>query len=402
MNHSPSSVDVPRLSPARGRAVVGGLLALSALAILMALVTSGLAITDPRRLAYAYLIAFLFVTTLSVGALAWLMLHHLTGAVWSVVLRRQIENLTRPIPWLALAFVPIALSLGWIFPWADPSRIAADPAMARKAVWLNPGLFLARSALYLAVWAVLAGLFSRRSLREDRNGDPAHGLAMRSASSWGLVLLALTTGFASYDWIMSLEPDWSSTMFGVYFWAGSLVSSLAALILTVLCVRRVGSVRETITVDHLHDLGQLLFGFVIFWAYVAFSQYFLIWYANFPEETQWYVARRSGGWNALSWALFLGHFVAPFCLLLFRAPKRSPFWLGLAAAWVLVFHYLDIDWLVMPALGREGFAPRLLDLALTMALVCLYLAVVARSCQTRPLVPIGDPRLMDSSKLHDS
>lgn len=402
MSHVPPPIDVPLLLPAKGRALVGGFLALAGLAILAGLVSGNRWFADPRRLALSYLTAFLFVTSLGVGALAWLMLHHVTGAVWSVVLRRQMENLTRPVPWLAVLFVPIALSLGWLYPWADPSRLAADPAMARKAVWLNPTLFLARSAVYLAAWAVLAAMFSRRSAREDRTGDPAQGRAMRAASSWGLVVLALTTSLASYDWLMALDPDWSSTMFGVYFWAGSLVGSMATLILTVLGVRVLGRLRETISIDHLHDLGKLLFGFVIFWAYIAFSQYFLIWYANFPEETRWYVIRRTGAWNTVSWSLFLGHFVAPFCLLLFRAPKRSPFWLGFAAAWVLVFHYLDVYWLVMPALHLEGVAPRALDVSLTLALVFLCGAIVARACQRRPLVPIGDPRLAESLSMRHS
>ena len=397
MNHPRSTADSAALSPAQGRTLVGSLLALAGLAVATGLVSGDHFLADPRRLIFAYLVAFIYVTTLSVGALAWLMLHHLTGAVWSVVVRRLMENLTRPIPWLAILFLPIALNLSRLYPWADASRLAADPAMARKAVWLNQNFFLARSAMYLAAWALLSRMFLRSSAREDRTALPVEGRAMRSSSSWGLVVLALTTGFASYDWLMSLDPDWSSTMFGVYFWAMSLVSSLAALILTVLGLRRLGRLQETITVEHLHDLGQLLFGFVIFWAYIAFCQYFLIWYSNFPEETRWYVVRRTGVWNTLSWSLFFGHFVAPFCLLLFRAPKRRPFWLGFAASWILVFHYIDINWLIMPALRPQGLALGWQDASATTALVCLIGAIVVRACQARPLVPMGDPRLVESA-----
>jgi hypothetical protein len=163
-----------------------------------------------------------------------------------------------------------------------------------------------------------------------------------------------------------------------------------------------GWLRRTITVEHLHDLGKLLFGFVIFWAYIAFSQYFLIWYADFPEESHWYAVRGSGAWNSLSWSLLFGHFVVPFVLLLFRATKRSPFWLGFIATWVLVFHYVDIYWLIMPALGALGFEPSWLDLAMALTLVSISGAIVARGCQARPLVPVGDPRLAESLAFRNS
>jgi hypothetical protein len=353
---------------------------------------------DPRRLIFSYLTALAFVTTVATGALAWLMLTHLSGAVWSVALRRLLENLTRPLSWLALLFIPVVLNLNRLYPWADPAAVASDPELARKAVWLNPTQFTARSAVYLACWAVVAGLLVRLSLRQDRAGGPDRTLPrrMRAHSARGLIALGVTTTFAAFDWLMSLDPHWTSTIFGVYVWAGALVGALAALVLTVLALHAAGHLREAVTVEHLHDVGKLLFGFVIFWAYIAFSQYFLIWYANFPEETRWYITRRSGSWNALSWALVFGHFALPFALLLFRATKRSPFWLGFAAAWVLVLHYLDLYWLIMPALHAAEVRPHWLDAALVLTLACLCGAVVARACQAHPLVPVGDPRLAES------
>ena len=222
---------------------------------------------------------------MSIGALAWLMLQHLTRAVWSVVLRRLLENLTRPLPWLALGFIPVALHLPRIYSWADPARVASDPALARKSAWLDPTFFNIRAAVYLAIWALLATLLARISARQDQTADPRSNDRMRAISSWGLVLLGLTSSSAGFDWLMSLDPHWASTMFGVYVWAGSLVSSLAALILLTLALRGSGWLGRTVTIEHLHDLGKLLFGFVVFWTYIAFCQYFLIWCANFPEET---------------------------------------------------------------------------------------------------------------------
>jgi hypothetical protein len=365
-------------------------------AVVAAWVTGDPWAREPRRLAFSYLTAFLFVTTLSVGSLAWLMLQHVTGAIWSVVIRRLMENLTRPLLLIAVLFVPVAMNLNLLYPWADPSRVAAEPGLARKAVWLTPSLFNIRSAIYVLSWALLAGVLARRSLRQDRTGDPAESRRMHATSAWGLIVVAATTSLAAFDWLMSLDPDWSSTIFGVYFWAGSLVGSLAALVLAVLGLRAAGWLGETVTAEHLHDLGKLLFGFVIFWAYIAFCQYFLIWYANFPEETHWYVTRRTGVWNTLSWSLVFGHFVVPFFLLLFRATKRSPAWLGFSAAWIIVFHYIDLYWLIMPALRPEGVEPSWLDASLALALVFACGAICARAAQSRPVIPTGDPRLVES------
>ncbi len=351
---------------------------------------------DPKRWLYSYLTALVFVITISIGALAWLMLQHLSRAVWSIVLRRILENLTRPLPWLVLGFIPIALHLPTIYLWADPARAAADPVLVRKAAWLAPTFFNIRSAAYLATGAILAVLLARLSAQQDRTADPRLNGRMRAASSWGLILLGLTSSYAGFDWLMSLDPHWASTMYGVYFWACSLVSSLAGLILLTLALRASGRLGRAVTTEHLHDLGKLLFGFVVFWTYIAFSQYFLIWCANFPEETRWYITRRSGSWNTLSWALCFGHFTVPFCLLLFRPIRRDSFWLGFLAAWVLVFHYLDLYWLIMPVLEPEGAQPHWLDVSLLAALVLACSAIITHACWSRPILPMGDPHLSES------
>ena len=387
------------LSPSKGRLLIGVLLVL---AIALGAVSGWGWSIDPRRSLFSYLTAWLLVTSISVGALAWLMLQHLTGATWSVVVRRLMENLTRPLPWIAIAFLPIALNLKGLYAWADPSRLASDPELARKAVWLNPDLFNIRAAIYLVCWALLAGILGRQSSRQDRTGDPTLIGRMKTTSALGLVVLGLTTSYAAFDWMMSLDPHWISSIFGVYFWTGSLLSSLAAMILTVLSLRRLGLLGHAITVEHLHDLGKLLFAFVVFWAYIAFSQYFLIWYANLPEETRWYITRRTGDWNVLSWGLFFGHFLVPFVILLSRAVRRDPFWLGFIAAWILVFHYLDMYWLILPALHSATVAPSWIDLSILLTVVFFFCALVAHACQGQALVPVGDPRLADSITFHQS
>jgi hypothetical protein len=357
---------------------------------------------DPRRWLYSYLTAFVFATTISIGALGWLMLQHLTGAVWSIVIRRIIENLTRPLNWLVLGFAPIALHLPKIYAWADPARVSADPALARKAPWLDPTLFNIRAAVYLASWAILSTLLVGISTRQDHTADPRSSGRMRAISAGGLVFVGLTSSYAGFDWLMSLDPHWTSAMYGVYVWASSLVSSLAAVILVTLALRGSSRLGRAVTIEHLHDLGKLLFGFVVFWAYIAFSQYFLIWCANLPEETRWYITRRSGTWNTLSWALCFGHFVVPFILLLFRPIRRDPFWLGFLAAWVLVFHYLDVYWLVMPALDPVGVRLDWLDISLLAAVMLGCCVSIAHACGSRPLIPIGDPGLSESIEFQNS
>jgi hypothetical protein len=399
MSQADVSADPVVLPRGKARLVVGLLLAL---VVAAGAVSSVFWSIEPRRSFFSYLVAWLFVASLSVGALAWLMMFHLSGAVWSVAVRRLLENLTWPMAWIAIGFIPIALGLDKLYAWALPTRLESDQELARKAVWLNPQLFLVRAAVCLALWALLAGILGRQSHRQDRTGDPALCVRMRAASAWGLVALGLSTSCAAFDWVMSLDPHWVSTIFGVYFWTGSLLGALAALTVTVLCFRGLGLLGNTITVEHLHDLGKLLFSFVVFWAYIAFSQYFLIWYANLPEETEWYITRRSGDWNILSWGLFFGHFVVPFLLLLPRAIRRDAFWLGFIAAWILVFHYLDLYWLIMPALHAAEFAPSWIDLAVLLTLVFLFGALVAHACQRWGLVPVGDPHLAGSIAFQQS
>jgi hypothetical protein len=397
--------DIVFFSAGKGRFAAGIVAALAVLAG-VSVIAGGMAGDspwfEPRRVAASYLTAIVFLASITVGALAWVMLHHLTGAVWSVVVRRLLENLTRPLLWIAVLFIPVVLNLEKIYPWADASRVAADPELARKSFWLNPTFFTVRSAIYFASWILVSGLLMNRSARQDHTADPADESRMKATSAWGLALVALTTSFAATDWIMSLDPHWLSTMFGVYFWAGSLLSSLAALVFLVLAFHTTGWLRSTVTVEHLHDLGKLLFGFVVFWAYIAFCQYFLIWYADFPEETHWYAERRSELWNSVSWSLVFGHFAVPFFLLLFRSTKRSRLWLGFIAGWILVFHYIDLYWLIMPASGPRGAKPHWLDgaLALTLGLTCG--AIVALACSARALVPVGDRHLPQSASFRNS
>ncbi|MHB1561235.1 MAG: hypothetical protein ACYC61_27635 [Isosphaeraceae bacterium] len=385
--------DPATLPAGSGRIWEVGFLAVAAAA---GLASAAGAVSNPMQFAFSYLTAFAFVLSLAVGGLFWSMLHHLTGAGWSVVVRRFVEHFARALPWMALLFLPILWGTTRLYAWSDATRCASDPVWLAKRAWFGLPFFWARSAFYLATWAVLGPWLARLSTRQDRTGDPALSLRMRAVSAPGMILLGVTTTFAALDWLMSLDYRWYSSIFGVYFWIQSILGSLAALILVALGLRAGGHLRRTITIEHVHDLGKLLFAFTIFWAYIAFSQYFLIWYANQPEETSWFLQRQAGTWNGLSWFLPIGHFAIPFALLLPRAAKRNPRWLGLVAAWVLAACYLDFYWLVMPTLHAEGARPHWLDLTTLAAVLSLFAALVARACARHPMIPVGDPRLAES------
>jgi len=246
------------------------------------------------------------------------------------------------------------------------------------------------------VWIFLARFFLRHSLEQDATSDPQPTLRMERLSPVALILFAFTVTFASFDWLMSLAPHWYSTIYGVYYFSGAVVAILSCLILAAALLQATGRLRESITIEHYHDLGKLLFAFVVFWGYIAFSQYMLIWYANIPEETAWYLPRQTGSWRTVSLVLLFGALLIPFLGLISRGPKRRKPMLAFWAAWLLVAHWLDVYYLVMPSLHAEHLPLGLLDVSLTIGLSGFYLAAVARAARGRSLVPVGDPRLAES------
>lgn len=346
----------------------------------------------------AYLTAYLFAASIALGGLFFVLLHHATRAGWSTVVRRLAEHLAATLPLFALLFLPIAFALPELYPWARPEA-ADDPLLAAKAAYLNPGFFLIRAAVCLGAWSLLAWWFRRRSLAQDSSGDPAITRRLQSLAAPGMIAFALTLTIAAFDWIMSLDPWWYSTIFGVYFFAGSTVAVLATLILLVLALGGSspgGALGGTVTPEHFHDLGKLLFAFVVFWAYIAFSQFMLIWYGNIPEETLWYAHRIGPGWAGASVALAAGHFVLPFFFLLSRAVKRRAPTLIAGAVWLLAMHYLDLYWLVMPSFDPHGIHPSALDLMSLVGMVGLFAGALGLLMRRRALVPLGDPRLPES------
>lgn len=356
----------------------------------------------PDRFAHSYLVAFWFTTTLSLGGLFFVIVQHLTRAGWSVTVRRPAEWLASFLPACVLLFIPVVLMRARIFgAWMGPGA-SADELVQRKAAFLNPPFFFARAVVYFAVWGALAHVFAKSSREQDATGDLELTRRMRKLSGPATLLFALTVSFAAFDWLMSLQPHWYSTIFGVYIFAGAAVAGLAALALILIAIQRSGALRYTSTVEHRHDVGKFLFGFTIFYAYIAFSQYLLIWYANLPEETVFYAVRWEGGWRAVSLLLVFAHFAIPFAVLLSRAGKRSSGVLAGVSGILLLAHYVDLYWLIMPLASPGSAAPRLVDLAALAGPLGVFAGFVAWRAARGPLYPTRDPLLHEAVRLENA
>ena len=386
--------------------------------------------TSPAHFWRAYLVAYLFGLTMCLGGLFFVLIQYLTRAGWSVAVRRPAEALASNLRWYWLLFIPFAIlwftgkgNLLWI--WADLESLKAinefDYTVVKKKVaFLNPTFFWIRAGIYFAAWAFLAWFFVGNSRAQDSTGDIRATERMQKWSGPAIILFGLTTTFASFDWIMSLSPVWFSTMFGVYFFCGCATAGFAGMILFTVRLQSMGVMKGLVSAEHFQDMGKLLFAFgMVFWAYIAFSQYMLIWYANIPEETGWFLARQVGGWAPLSFALLFGHFVLPFVGLISKWPKRYPMILAAGAVWMLCFHYVDLYWLIVPEIPHDlssmttyrEFSEKYADTAtnfgnpVNFLLAIGALAAVAAGTITAlsraSLVPTKDPRLGESLRFEN-
>ncbi len=351
---------------------------------------------DPRQFFFSWLVAFVFFQSIAMGCLYFVLIHSAAQAGWGIVVRRLAENAAATMPVFVLLFVPLAFGLGHLYPWARPEVVAADHLLQGKQAYLNPRLFLVRAVVFLGVWSAMALWYRALSRRQDDGTDLVLAARLRRWSGPLLLPLGLTHSLAAVDWLMSLDPHWYSTIFGVYCFSGAFMSAFAFVALVAIGLRRAGVLRELISLEHFHDLGKLLFAFMVFWAYIAFSQFLLVWYGNIPEETVWFRDRLHGSWTAVSAALAVGHFVVPFFFLMPRAIKRDPRTLFAGALWLLAMHLLDVHWIVMPSLHEAGISPSLVDLAALLAVAGAFLFVFGTLLRRNPLVPVGDPRLPES------
>jgi hypothetical protein len=432
--HAAKTADAYRL-PA-GSSWAGAWKVSAAVAVVGVAGAAFIAFTDPRRFAFSYLFAYVAFLTIALGGVFFGLIQYLTSSGWSVTIRRTTEFLHWPLWLFVILFAPVALQMDTLYPWtahghgeeaaehgeaapeheasahdeSPEDRALKNPfigginhhaehaaharVLEEKKPYLNKPFFFIRAFIYFLSWVLISRKLFVNSVKQDESGDPALTVSSQKVAPVALIVFALTTTFAAFDWLMSLEPSWISTIFGVNFFAQSIVSLFAVTILLGLSLRANGHFRKAVNVEHFHDLGKLQFGFLVFWAYVNFSQYMLIWYASIPEETTYYHLRWSqggDGWKAWSLAIIFGHFIIPFFVILSRNAKRALSPLGVGAAIILFFHFVMVYWLVLPYYGP--LSPSLADLACLMAVGGLYFTFVFYRMTQHPIVPLKDPRL---------
>ena len=401
---------------------IPGALIVGAIGIGAALLLSGFSL---ERFLFAYLTSFCFVLSISLGCLFFVTIMHLTRAGWSVTVRRIAEIWAMCSFPLFILFLPILATVisgsdlvyswnvgGWTIHAHDAATEASKAAAAAAEIsqrppleqlkysYLNKWFFTGRIVAYFLIWGGMSWFFLKNSLKQDETGDKSLTARMQAYSAPFMILFAASITFASFDLEMSLSALWFSTMFPVYFFAGSFLSGLCAIMLTGFWLQRTGRVTDEITIEHYHDIGKLMQGFVIFWGYIAFSQFMLIWYANIPEETFWYNLRiNQPGWMTLSLILLIGHLFIPFFLLMGRGLRRNRQLLTISAVFLLVMHWVDHYWIIMPQMNPEenvytlsgmGF---LIDFACMVGVIALFIGLFCLIARNRPLVPLKDPRL---------
>ena len=356
------------------------------------------AIIAPEQFAYSWLFGFAYFFTLCAGCLFWIIVHHAVDAEWSVVVRRQWENIALLLPVLAILFIPIIPLSHHLYEWMV-LRPGEDHLLDSKRAYLNTPFWLIRALIFFGVLSLGAYLFRTISIAQDKDGDPAKTLRMRRLAFIFLPLFAFSLTFGAFDWLSSLNYKWFSTMWGVYIFAGACGSSMSLTVIVIYLLRKAGYLRETVTIEHYHIMGKWMLAFTVFWAYIGFSQYMLIWYANIPEETEYFILRNVESWNLLNLLLVIGRFFIPFAILLHRAPKKKPDTLVKIAAWIVFMQLLDIYIVILPELHHNGVHLSLFDFAPLLAiggiLVFVYLRLVTKSS----LFPMRDPRVIESLRI---
>ena len=356
---------------------------------------------------FAYLTGWSFLLTTALGGLFFLIFHHLTRASWSVTINRINESLIWAFPLLFVLGIPLLFGMHDLYHWThaelyDPSSPEYDEILAGKRAYLNTPFWIVRMVFYFAVWTLISYRLYTFSVRQDVDPDPDIPAKLRSTSAWGLPLAAVTVAFASYDILMSTDPHWFSTIFGVYFFSGGIMSAVAVITLVAALLQRTGGrLQGVITKEHYQDLGKYLFGFVVFWAYIAFSQYMLYWYGGIPEETVWFQHRLQNGWGWHSAFLLGFHFVVPFLVLLPRGTKRALPILSFMAVWLIGMHWFDLHWVLLPVL-RESAGFHWVDFTCWLGLTGIFAGGLMYRLSRHPLVPQNHPSLGASLHFENS
>ncbi len=343
----------------------------------------------------AYLIGYMICVGITLVCMAFFMLHQLIGGRWGFLIQRLLEAAMGSLPILLVLFIPILLGMHDLYHWTHGEAVASDPILQHKASYLNVPFFISRTLIYFAIWIIISSLLLKWSIDQDKSGDPKLLDKMRSISGPGVVIFALTMTFASFDWIMSTDPHWFSTLYGVMMIVSSGGAALSLIIIMMTYLRNHSPIKELADDDRFHDWGKLLLAFTLLWFYMMLSQFLIIWAANLPEENPWYVHRMHGGWEILSVVLVLGRFVIAFFLLLSIPRKRDPRRLVRVAWFIFTMHLVDIFWHVAPNFRHDGFAFNIMDFIVPIGLVCIWLFFVINRLKKNPLIPQKDARFTE-------
>lgn len=348
---------------------------------------------------FSYLVSFTFFSSLALGSLFFVMLQHVTRSEWSVVLRRIPEAISSNLWIWALFLIPVLLGMHSLFHWTHEDAVAHDPVLEGKVPYLNVPFYIVRQVIYFGLWSFLGYRLYNNSVKMDETGDWGLQTLLRRTSGPGLFFFAITFAFASFDWLMALDPHWYSTIFGVYYFAMSFQGLFAFFILLVFFLWNRGILTDTIQESHIYDLSVQMFGFTVFYAYIAFSQFLLIYYASIPEETVWYLHRFEGGYEYMAWILLFGRFVIPFVVLLNKNAKTNYTVVSSISILILVTHFIELYWIAMPVL-HHGVHLNWLDLTTFLGLGGIFFGLFFRRFKQKKMVPVNDPKLEKSLRKH--
>ena len=377
-------------APEELRSVGGRALAVGAVA---AAATAAGAFLDADGFFRAYLVAWLLWLTVATGSLGLLLIHHLSGGRWGLALRRPMEAAARTMPVVGVLALPLFFGLDRLFIWADHARVESEHILHHKAAYLNPVAFTARSVVALALFSLFAFLLARRSAAQDVEGDRGKAWTMQKISGVGLLVFVLAMSFLGFDWLMSLDPYWFSSLYGAIFLAGAAIAALTFLILVAHWLARREPMAAVFTAKRFHDFGTLLFAFVMFFTYLCISQFIIAYQGNLPEEVMWFKERFHGYWAGVAVALLVLHFFFPFLILLHRSVKRKATALARVALFVLFMRWADLVWQSRPSFVHEGLPVTWIDAAAVAAVGGVWIWSFVRALAGRPLLPVGDPAL---------
>ena len=387
-----AETSIPGVDRLGKTALVVGLAALALFA--------ALGFRDPVQFFRSYLFAFVFWLGLPLGCTAIWLIHNLVSGTWGFPLRRPLESATKTLPLMALLVAPILFRLPVLYTWADPSKVAADPLLQYKHAYLNVPFFIVRTVIYFSIWIFVTSRINSWSREQDETGEAGLTQRIKNLSAPSLLIFGLTVTFASIDWVMSLEPHWTSTIFGMIFMVSEVLAAMSLLTVTVIRLSKEKSLNGMVKPKLLNDYGNLLLVFTMLWAYLSFSQFLIIWGANLRDEVPWYLSRARGGWAGVAITLIIFHFAVPFLLLLTRFVKRRAEMLRTVAALLLVMSMVDIFWLITPAFNHDGPLFHPTDWLAILGIGGLWLWRYASELQGRPLLPLNDPRLKALMEQH--